>query len=131
MSSDAPLNASVVAVIDTVTTSVASAVTAATTVVDATTAKTLNILVASDPTTTVAAAVPSAAAATMALDPLSHVGDGIFLQTKTAQGIALTFVLVALFLACQQVSFTLDCAEDERLIGLLCLTTNRATRFFI
>lgn len=39
-----------------------------------------------------------------AMDPLSHVGDGIFLQTKTAQGIAGAFVWVALFLTCQQVS---------------------------
>lgn len=38
-----------------------------------------------------------------AIDPLSHVGDGIFLQTKTAQGIAGAFVWVALFLTCQQV----------------------------
>lgn len=38
-----------------------------------------------------------------AMDPLSHVGDGIFLQTKTAQGIAGAFVWVALFLTCQQV----------------------------
>lgn len=40
----------------------------------------------------------------MGLDPLSHVGDGIFLQTKTALGIAGAFVWVALFLTCQQVS---------------------------
>lgn len=39
----------------------------------------------------------------IAMDPLSHVGDGIFLQTKTAQGIAGAFVWVALFLTCQQV----------------------------
>lgn len=37
------------------------------------------------------------------IDPLSHVGDGIFLQTKTAQGIAGVFVWVALFLTCQQI----------------------------
>lgn len=42
-------------------------------------------------------------AASMAMDPLSHVGDGIFLQTKTAQGIAGVCVWVALFLSCQQV----------------------------
>ena len=42
------------------------------------------------------------------LDPLiSHVGDGIFLQTKTAQGLAGIFVWIALFLTCQQVSSTL------------------------
>ena len=44
-----------------------------------------------------------ASSAALAMDPLSHVGDGIFLQTKTAQGIAGAFVWVALFLTCQQV----------------------------
>lgn len=39
-------------------------------------------------------------------DPLSHVGDGIFLQTKTAQGLAGICVWVALFLTCQQVNQT-------------------------
>lgn len=47
--------------------------------------------------------VTEASAAALAMDPLSHVGDGIFLQTKTAQGIAGAFVWVALFLTCQQV----------------------------
>lgn len=42
-------------------------------------------------------------AAALAIDPLSHVGDGIFLQTKTAQGIAGLCVWFALFLTCQQV----------------------------
>lgn len=37
------------------------------------------------------------------MDPLSHVGDGIFLQTKTAQGLAGIFVWAALFITCQQV----------------------------
>lgn len=37
------------------------------------------------------------------LDPLSHVGDGIFLQTKTAQVLAGIFVWAALFITCQQV----------------------------
>ncbi|XP_013111133.1 transmembrane protein 184B isoform X1 [Stomoxys calcitrans] len=37
------------------------------------------------------------------MDPLSHVGDGIFLQTKTAQGLAGIFVWVALFITCQQI----------------------------
>lgn len=36
-------------------------------------------------------------------DPLSHVGDGIFLSSKTAQGLAGICVWVALFLTCQQV----------------------------
>lgn len=43
------------------------------------------------------------ASAAMALDPLSHVGDGVFLQTKTAQGLAGIFVWIALFITCQQV----------------------------
>ncbi|XP_037935522.1 transmembrane protein 184B isoform X1 [Teleopsis dalmanni] len=38
------------------------------------------------------------------IDPLiSHVGDGIFLQTKTAQGLAGIFVWAALFITCQQI----------------------------
>lgn len=44
-------------------------------------------------------------APSIAMDPLSHVGDGIFLQTKTAQGLAGAFVWIALFLTCQQVKF--------------------------
>lgn len=44
------------------------------------------------------------AAAALGIDPLiSHVGDGIFLQTKTAQGLAGIFVWIALFITCQQV----------------------------
>lgn len=39
----------------------------------------------------------------LAMGELSHVGDGIFLQSKTALGIAGAFVCVALFLTCQQV----------------------------
>lgn len=45
----------------------------------------------------------TSAPASSAIDPLSHVGDGIFLQTKTAQGLAGAFVWVALFLTCQQI----------------------------
>lgn len=37
------------------------------------------------------------------LDPLLHVGDGIFLQTKTAQVLAGVCVWAALFITCQQV----------------------------
>ncbi|ALC44091.1 CG12004 [Drosophila busckii] len=37
------------------------------------------------------------------LDPLLHVGDGIFLQTKTAQVLAGVFVLASLFVTCQQI----------------------------
>lgn len=45
-----------------------------------------------------------ASSAALAIDPLiSHVGDGIFLQTKTAQGLAGIFVWIALFITCQQV----------------------------
>lgn len=44
-------------------------------------------------------------AASLAIDPqlLSHVGDGIFLQTKTCQGLALIAVWVALFITCLQI----------------------------
>lgn len=38
------------------------------------------------------------------LEPLLHVGDGIFLQTKTAQVLAGVCVWAALFITCQQVS---------------------------
>lgn len=49
-----------------------------------------------------------ASPAALAIDPLiSHVGDGIFLQTKTAQGLAGIFVWIALFITCQQVCFIL------------------------
>jgi Organic solute transporter Ostalpha len=43
--------------------------------------------------------------ALLAIDPqlLSHVGDGIFLQTKTCQGLAGIAVWVALFITCQQI----------------------------
>lgn len=37
------------------------------------------------------------------IDPLSHVGDGIFLQTKTAKGLSFICVFFALFITCQQV----------------------------
>lgn len=52
------------------------------------------------------ASVTTKASHTAALaiaDPLSHVGDGIFLQTKTAQSLAGICVWVALFITCQQV----------------------------
>lgn len=39
------------------------------------------------------------------IDPLSHVGDGIFLQTKTAKGLSFICVFFALFITCQQVNF--------------------------
>ncbi|XP_063702651.1 transmembrane protein 184B isoform X2 [Culicoides brevitarsis] len=37
------------------------------------------------------------------VDPLTHVGDGIFLQSKTAQVMAGAFVWMALFITCQQI----------------------------
>lgn len=39
----------------------------------------------------------------LAIDSLAHVGDGIFLQTKTCQGLAGIAVWVALFITCQQI----------------------------
>lgn len=42
------------------------------------------------------------------LDPLLHVGDGIFLQTKTAQVLAGVFVWAALFVTCQQVRASIN-----------------------
>lgn len=40
----------------------------------------------------------------LAIDPLlTHVGDGIFLQTKTCQGLAGIAVWIALFITCQQI----------------------------
>jgi hypothetical protein len=52
---------------------------------------------------------------TSALDPIiSHVGDGIFLQTKTAQGLAGIFVWIALFLTCQQVILQFRANENAR-----------------
>jgi hypothetical protein len=48
------------------------------------------------------------ASAAMALDPLSHVGDGVFLQTKTAQVLAGVFVWIALFITCQQVRILIN-----------------------
>lgn len=46
-----------------------------------------------------------APAAALAIDPIiNHVGDGIFLQAKTAQIFAGICVWMALFITCQQVS---------------------------
>jgi hypothetical protein len=44
-------------------------------------------------------------AAALAIDPqlLSHVGDGIFLQTKTCQGLGAAACAIALFLSCQHI----------------------------
>lgn len=38
---------------------------------------------------------------------ISHVGDGIFLQSKTAKILAGAFVWMALFITCQQVRKTI------------------------
>lgn len=62
-----------------------------------------SVTVAPTPSATLMASVSTKISS--AIDPkfLSHVGDGIFLQTKTAQGLAGICVWVALFLSCQQV----------------------------
>lgn len=39
----------------------------------------------------------------LTIDSLAHVGDGIFLQSKTCQGLAGISVWVALFITCQQI----------------------------
>ncbi|XP_055632142.1 transmembrane protein 184B isoform X1 [Toxorhynchites rutilus septentrionalis] len=58
----------------------------------------------SSPKTNIVIHVTESPPAALAIDPLiSHVGDGIFLQTKTAQGLAGIFVWIALFIACQQI----------------------------
>jgi hypothetical protein len=47
---------------------------------------------------------PTEASSHLAIDPLlPHVGDGIFLQTKTCQGLAGIAVWIALFITCQQI----------------------------
>lgn len=57
----------------------------------------LNVSTTTIPTNYVIKAIQS--------DPLSisHVGDGIFLQSKTAKFLAGAFVWMALFITCQQV----------------------------
>lgn len=52
--------------------------------------------------------------AALAIDPLAHVGDGIFLQTKTAQGLAGICVWVALFITCQQVRIRSESSNPQR-----------------
>lgn len=52
--------------------------------------------------------VPSPHSSDGIVDPFNHVGDGIFLQTNTAQGLAGICVWVALFLTCQQVNSILQ-----------------------
>ncbi|KAH8390597.1 hypothetical protein KR215_006612 [Drosophila sulfurigaster] len=55
------------------------------------------------PNTNYVVQMKSPAVAQEPLDPLLHVGDGIFLQTKTAQVLAGVFVWAALFVTCQQI----------------------------
>uniref|UniRef100_A0A182SW77 Uncharacterized protein n=1 Tax=Anopheles maculatus TaxID=74869 RepID=A0A182SW77_9DIPT len=53
----------------------------------------------------IAVRVTEAPASALAIDPIiNHVGDGIFLQAKTAQIFAGICVWMALFITCQQVS---------------------------
>lgn len=55
----------------------------------------------------------AAPAAALAIDPIiNHVGDGIFLQAKTAQIFAGICVWMALFITCQQVSLRLLLASS-------------------
>lgn len=79
---------------------------------------------ASTPSTLMAVTTEITSAAARAIDPLSHVGDGIFLQTKTAQGIAGICVWVALFLTCQQVNinFILFSKYPFRVSSYFCLS---------
>lgn len=70
----------------------------------ATTITTTTVLSTTQSTLMTTVATDISHAAAMAIDPLiSHVGDGVFLQTKTAQGLAGICVWVALFITCQQV----------------------------
>lgn len=71
------------------------------------------------PKTNIVVHVTESPPAALAIDPLiSHVGDGIFLQTKTAQGLAGVFVWIALFIACQQVSVNLLSSEATNLMDM-------------
>ncbi|KAM7355284.1 transmembrane endosomal protein isoform 1-T2 [Cochliomyia hominivorax] len=94
-------------------TSISSSNLADTTLNVTTTATTTSTIITT-PTTTAATLLntsttvkynfmPQMSAASVPIDPLSHVGDGIFLQTKTAQGLAGIFVCAALFITCQQI----------------------------
>jgi hypothetical protein len=65
--------------------------------------------------------------AAMALDPLSHVGDGIFLQTNMAQVLAGAFTWLALFITCQQVSDFFR--NRERIYGGTCSKTQISNKY--
>jgi hypothetical protein len=76
-------------------------------------------------------------AAALAIDPqlLSHVGDGIFLQTKTCQGLAGLAVWVALFITCQQIYHHLrwytNPAEQRWIVRILFIVPIYATYSWI
>lgn len=76
-------------------------------------------------------------AAAIAMDPvlLSHVGDGIFLQTKTCQGLAGIAVWVALFITCQQIYHHLrwytNPAEQRWIVRILFIVPIYATYSWI
>jgi Organic solute transporter Ostalpha len=71
------------------------------------------------------------------LDPqlLAHVGDGIFLQTKTCQGLAGIAVWVALFITCQQIYHHLrwytNPAEQRWIVRILFIVPIYATYSWI
>lgn len=70
----------------------------------------------------------SAPAASLAINPelLSHVGDGIFLNSKTSQVLAGIAVWIALFITCQQVWQTVS-RRDSTLTPI----ASRSNRFII
>lgn len=76
-----------------------------------------------------------AAASDLAIDPLSHVGDGIFLQSKTCQGLAGIAVWVALFITCQQIYHHLrwytNPAEQRWIVRILFIVPIYATYSWI
>lgn len=74
-------------------------------------------------------------ASALAIDPLSHVGDGIFLQSKTCQGLAGIAVWVALFITCQQIYHHLrwytNPAEQRWIVRILFIVPIYATYSWI
>lgn len=71
----------------------------------------------------------------LAIDPLSHVGDGIFLQTITCKGLAGIAVWVALFITCQQIYHHLrwytNPAEQRWIVRILFIVPIYATYSWI
>uniref|UniRef100_A0A182NM69 Uncharacterized protein n=1 Tax=Anopheles dirus TaxID=7168 RepID=A0A182NM69_9DIPT len=68
------------------------------------TATTAAAVVSSTAKANIAVRMTEAPASALAIDPIiNHVGDGIFLQTKTAQIFAGICVWMALFITCQQI----------------------------